>query len=227
MNGPNADPRAERLDALAAQYVREGYAVTLAPSDAQIPFDLDGYCPDLLARKNGAGLIVEVRTSASRIPVDRLQQVAEDVSRHPGWRFLLVTLDDIDSETIPAALGDLPDWPGLAEKLKLVRSLAGNGMLEPAFLYLWTVFETALRRRAIILQIPIERLPARPLLRHLYSHGEIPIEQIDLFQEFLGKYSRIAHGWNEPIDAGYVQTIAAAVGRLLDDWQENATAKVA
>lgn len=215
------DPQAEKLEALAAQYVQEGYAVVRAPSRAQLPFELGDYCPDIVASKDHTGLIVEIKSSASRLSIDRLQQLAAEVSRHPGWRFLLVTLDDVDSATIPTTLDELPDWPRLGEKLDQVRNLAANDLLAPALLCLWAIFEAGLRRRAITQQIPAERLPARMLLRHMYSQGEISVDQIDLFEEFFDKQSRLAHGRDEDIGPRFIHDLVTAVSNLIAEWQED------
>jgi mRNA-degrading endonuclease RelE of RelBE toxin-antitoxin system len=91
----------EKVESLIKKYRDEGFTVTKEPQPNEIPFDLDNYQPDILATKNEnetglIGLIIEVKTNIRPVSVERLQSVAEEVSRHPGWRFLLVTLEDID-----------------------------------------------------------------------------------------------------------------------------------
>lgn len=209
-----------KLDSLAADYARSGFAVLKAPSASQLPFDLGDYRPDLIATKDGTGLVIEVRSSASRISVDRLQQLADEVSRHPGWRFLLVTLDDVDTRKIPTTESELPNWPELDRKLDQVNGLVEKGLLEPALLYLWSIFEAALRRRAIAQHIPVERLPATMLLRHLYSQGEVSVDQLDVFQEFFDKRNRLAHGGNEVLDPGFIRRLIQSVKEVVADWRE-------
>ncbi len=208
----------EKLDALALSYENEGFAILKEPAPEDLPFHLDGYRPDLIASKGNSGIIVEIKTSAERISVDRFQSIAQEISSHPGWRFMLVTLDDVDAERIPTTASDLPTWSQLLEKLKQVELMVQSGVFEPALLYLWGIFEAALRKRAIQQNIPVERLPSAILLNHMYSQGEISVDQIDFFQQLMHKRNRIAHGGNEVIDVNFAASIVNAVAGLLTEW---------
>jgi Holliday junction resolvase len=208
----------EKIASLADSYVQQGFRVITEPAPNQLPFDLGGYKPDLIATKGNTGLIIEVKTKASRVSIDRLQSLAQEVSRHAGWRFLLVTLEDAESYKTPTTADELPTWDQLAAKLQQARDLVGDGALEPAILYLWSIFEAALRKRAIAQNIPVERLPASMLLNHMYSQGEVSVDHLDLFREFMGRRNRLAHGINEPIDQNLVDSILESVSHLLRDW---------
>lgn len=220
MNTALIDLHENTLDILAATYVQQGYSVLKEPSPDQVPFDLDGYRPDLVAVKGDSHLIVEVKTSAARISVDRLQSLAQEISRHPGWRFLLVTLDDVDLQAIPTSENELPDWLQLEQKLGQAKSLVDQGAVEPALLYLWSIFESALRMRAIARSIPVERLPADMLLKHLYSQGEVSVDDIDFYHEFMRKRNRLAHGAQEKPDHGFLQTLISKLEYLFAEWQQ-------
>jgi hypothetical protein len=224
----NTDMRyQEKLDALAADYSREGFDVIRKPRPDALPFDLGMYEPDLIARNGETGYVVAVRSSARRMPIDRLQSVAEEVARHPGWRFVLVTLDDVDDDIVPTTEDDLPGWEQISAKLKMIDGLLKVGALEPALLYLWSLFEAALRRRALVQNIPVERFPAGMMLRHLYTHGEIPVDQLDSFLEFLRKRNRLAHGASESVEPGFMQRIAGDVRALVEEWHGESQANQA
>ena len=214
----------EAIDSLASTYRKDGFDVLKEPRGASLPFDLGGYQPDLIATKGGAGLIIEVKTRPSPISVDRFQSIAQEVSQHPGWRFLLVTLEDVDSSKIPTTRDELPTWEQLSTRLKQVKALISEGAIEPALLYLWSVFEAALRHRAIAQNIPVERLPASTLLQHMYSQGEISVDDIDALQEFMEKRNRIAHGASEPLDKPAIEKMADSVSRLLKEWSTEGSA---
>lgn len=224
MNSPAKVAHDEKISSLATTYAKQGFTVLREPSSSELPFDLGDYKPDLLATRGETGLIVEVKTTASPISVDRLQSLAQEISRHPGWRFLLVTLEDVDSSKIPTTSSELPAWPQLVRKMQQVQALIAEGALEPAALYLWSILEAALRKRAIAQSIPVERLPTAMLLNHMYSQGEVSVDDVDLFREFMNKRNRIAHGANEPIDPALVAPAFQSVNRLLVDWaaQESA-----
>lgn len=218
MNSPAKAAYDDKINSLASTYAQQGFKVLREPSVNELPFDLGGYRPDLLATKGDTGLIIEVKTKAARVSVDRFQSLAQEISTHPGWRFLLVTLEDVDSSKIPTTSNELPTWVQLATKLQQAQALIAEGALEPAVLYLWGIFEATLRKRAISQSIPVERLPASMLLNHMYSQGEVSVDDVDLFRDFMSKRNRIAHGANESIDLAIVARVFQSVNRLLTEW---------
>ena len=219
MNDPTKNLHDQKLDSLVQKYQGEGYSVLREPSPQELPFDLDGYRPDLVATKgDGSGLIVEVKTSSSRISVDRFQALSEVISSHPGWRFLLVTLEDGDAKKIPATIGELPTWAQLGERVQEVRILMDSGMLGPALLYLWGIVEAALRKQAIAQNIPVDRLPPEKLLKHMYSQGEISVDEFDLFSQFKDSRDRLAHGLLETLNPTTARKLLDAIMSLLVEW---------
>lgn len=224
MNVPMKNLQQEKIDALAAEYAQAGFEVVKQPGPADLPFDLGFYRPQLLARKDDGGFIFEVRTSSSCASIDRLQSLAEEIAEHSGWRFLLVTLDDVDAKSVPTTLGELPAWGELSRRLEEVEPLIQQRVLAPAILYLWGIFEAGLRRWAIEQSVPVERLPEKALLNHLYSHGAVSVDQIDALREFLDKRNRIAHGASEPIDMAHATQWFDIVLDLVSEWKQEIVA---
>ncbi|MDK2409837.1 hypothetical protein QHH11_14105 [Aphanizomenon sp. PH219] len=216
----------DKVESLIKQYRDQGFTVIQNPKADQLPFDLDNYQPDILATKNEnesglIGLIIEVKTSIRPVSVERLQFVAEEVSRHPGWRFLLVTLEDIEAESLPGTSEELPSWEELIDHFSQVSKLIENNNIEPAFLFLWSVFEGALRKRAVDVSIPIERLPFIKLLRSMYSVGELSISEFDIIQAYLEKRNRLAHGYIQKLDSEVLPKFIMLVVKLLIEWISN------
>lgn len=218
MNTSTKTEHEEKIDSLARDYLQQGFSVIKEPSADAIPFDLGGYIPDLIATKGSLNLIIEVKTKASRVSIDKFQSLAQEIALHDGWRFLLVTLDDVDSSKIPSANDELPTWHELDHKLQQAQSLIAEGALEPAVLYLWSIFEAALRKRAIAQRIPVERLPAPMLIKHMYSQGEVSVNDIDQIREFMDKRNRVAHGANEAVDPHELSLVFQTVNRILTEW---------
>ncbi len=49
----------------------------------------------MIAKRNEAeGYIIEFKGSGRQTPIERLREIAEIVSQHTGWRFLLITEED-------------------------------------------------------------------------------------------------------------------------------------
>ncbi|WP_168643849.1 hypothetical protein [Dolichospermum sp. UHCC 0259] len=214
----------EKVESLIKKYRDQGFTVIQNPKADQLPFDLDNYQPDILATKNEnesslIGLIIEIKTSIHPVSVERLQSVAEEISRHPGWRFLLVTLEDIEAESLPGTSEELPSWEELISYFSQVSKLIeNNNNIEPAFLFLWSVFEGALRKRAVDVSIPVERLPVIRLLRSMYSLGELSISEFDIVQAYFEKRNRLAHGYIQKLDSEVLGKFLMLIVELLDEW---------
>jgi mRNA-degrading endonuclease RelE of RelBE toxin-antitoxin system len=216
----------EKVESLIKKYRDQGFTVIQNPKADQLPFDLDNYQPDILATKNEnetglIGLIIEVKTSIHPVSVERLQSIAEEVSKHPGWRFLLVTLEDIQAESLPGTSEELPSWEELINYFSQVTKLIENNNIEPAFLFIWSIFEGALRKRAVDVSIHVERLPAIRLLRTMYSLGELSISEFDIIQAYFEKRNRLAHGYIQKLDSEVLPRFVTLVVKLLIEWISN------
>ncbi|MEH2027927.1 hypothetical protein [Nostoc sp.] len=208
----------QKVKSLSEKYESQGFRVLTEPKTDELPFDLGNYQPDMIAIKDGSGLVIEIKTSLSRVSVDRLQALAEEVSKHPGWRFLLITLEDIKAQSLPGTPEQLPSWQELTDRFLQAHKLIENDEIEPAFLFMWSIFEGALRKRAIDVSIPIERFPAIGLLRHLYSLGELSISQFDLAQACFEVWNRLTHGYIENLNLPVVHNFDNLVRELLAKW---------
>jgi hypothetical protein len=210
--------RDKKLESLADSYAREGFSVLKHPTQAvSLPFDLGSYSPDLIVSKDGIHLIIEVKTSASQLSVDRLQSIAEEVAKHPGWRFMVATVDDIDARSVPTE-DELPEWHQLRAKLEQAAALIQSGFNEPLVLYLCSIVEAASRRRALECHIPVATLRSEILLKHLYSQGEVSMAQLDALNALWELRNRIAHGGNEAVDSRFAQASFHTVSELFDVW---------
>jgi mRNA-degrading endonuclease RelE of RelBE toxin-antitoxin system len=210
----------DKVKSLAEKYVNEGFDVVIEPkmNQLQLPFNLGNYQPDIIATKNNSGLVIDVKTSTNRVSVENLQAISEEISRHPDWRFLLVTLEDIEAESLPGTSEELPSWEELINYFSQVSKLIENNNIEPAFLFLWSVFEGALRKRAVDVSIPVERLPVIRLLRTMYSLGELSISEFDIIQAYLEKRNRLAHGYIQKLDSEVLHTFIMLIVKLLGEW---------
>lgn len=194
MNGTARSPEMQKIQAMAAELAEQGYEVIIEPTAERLPFPLGNYRPDLIAFKDDGGVVLEVRQSQHRLSVDRFQDIAEQIAAHKGWKFLLVTLDDVTDAGRPEGLDDLPSWGELETKLGEVEQLSSDGYGDPALLYVWSAMEGALRRQAIAQHLPIERFSPKALIDHMYSSGELSMEEFDVLKAIHVKRNRMAHG---------------------------------
>ena len=207
---------------IAQKYEKDGYKVYIEPKTPNLPFDLGLYRPDLLAMKSeNDGYIIEIKSKATYASVDRFREIAETVSQHDGWRFLLVTGDDISlnepeqkSEKLLLSWEQILARKGKGEKLLLL------GELEGAFLTFWGILEAMMRKQAEQVSLPIESFPTSSLIKHLYSQGELSIEQFDKTMELLNIRNQFVHGFQSQNLDKAVTELQKIVSELLESWHQ-------
>jgi hypothetical protein len=210
----------QRIQSTAQELLANGYKVSIEPLVSDLPFELGGYRPNLIATKDGEGIVMEIKTTLNRLSVDRFQDISERVATHHGWRFLLITLDDTSDKILPSSGNELPSWKELSTHLVTLNMLIQDSLFEPAILFLWSILEAALRKRAIAQNLPISRFPTKQLLNHTFSNGEISISEFDLFTTYLEIRDEISHGIVTPIDAEMLQLFNNSLQILVKAWSE-------
>jgi Holliday junction resolvase len=218
MNNVTQSLYEQKIQSTAQELIDSGYKVSIEPSSLDLPFDLGSYRPDLIATKDNEGLIFEVKTTSNRLSIDRLQSIAEQIATHNGWRFLLITLDDTSESILPLSERDLPSWEELRTRLSSLETLIHDSLFEPSILFLSSILEAALRRRAIDRDIPVWRLPEKNLLNHLFSSGEISISDFDIFKKCLDIRNKVAHGLAASIDINLLNSANMSVENLVIKW---------
>jgi len=206
---------------VAKKYEKEGYKVFIEPQKTNLPFDLGLYRPDLIAVKSeNDGYIIEIKSKATRISVDQFRDLAENISQHNGWRFLLVTGDDISlNETEQKSEKLLLSWEQILTRKEKGEKLLSLGEAEGAFLTFWGIFEAMMRKKAEQVSIPIERFPTLSLIKHLYSQGEISIEQFDKSLELMNVRNQFVHGFQSQNLDNAVVEIKNLVSELFESWR--------
>jgi REase_AHJR-like len=204
---------------VADKYRLQGFKVIVEPSQSMIPFDLGNYLPNIIAQKSlTEGYIIEVKKSISQTPIDRYREIAEMVTQHHGWRFLLVTGEDVlltDTESDDKFLS----WEQMLQRQAQSQRFLVTGEVEVAFFYSWGVLEAAMRQAAKNAAIPIENLPANSLINHLYSQGELSIEQFDQANTIQKTHDRLEHGYQTPNLMEQTNQLQKLVDELIIMWK--------
>ncbi|MEG4202585.1 hypothetical protein QUA20_01455 [Microcoleus sp. Pol7_A1] len=203
---------------IAEKYRQAGYTVLVDPEPEDIPFDLGTYRPNLIVKKNEAeGYIIEFNGSGRQISIDRLKEIAEIVSENTGWRFLLITEEDALLKDNAKEV-NLLSWEQIFSRITQSERLISLEENEGAFLSLWGILEALLRRRAEEVTIPIERFPTVSLIKHMYSQGELSIEEYDRAMLLLSVRNRFIHGFEAPEVNESVSELLALVNELISLW---------
>jgi hypothetical protein len=218
MNNVTQSLYEQKIQSTAQELIDSGYKVSIEPSSSDLPFDLGSYRPNLIATKDNEGLILEIKTTLARLSIDRFQSIAEQIATHHGWRFLLITLDDTSENILPSSERDLPSWEELRTRLSRLEMLIQDSFFEPSILFLSSIIEAVLRKRAIEQNIPIWRLPEKNLLNHLFSSGEISMSDFDIFKKCLELRNKVAHGLATSIDPNLLNSANVSVENLVTTW---------
>ncbi len=208
------------LARVAQKYEKDGYKVFIEPPEPNLPFDLGSYRPDILALKSeNDGYIIEIKSKTTHVSVDQFRELAETISQHNGWHFMLITGDDIDSNE-PEQKSEKPllSWEQILARKKRGGELLDLGETEGAYLTFWGIIEAMMRKRAEQVSIPIERFPTLSLIKHLYSQGELSIEQFDKLLELLKIRNQFVHGFqSQNLDQAAID-LQVIVTELLESW---------
>ena len=190
----------EKAREIAFELKQKGYDVFIDPDSRNIPFFLDGYTPDLVAIKNDGGIVVEIKSSIKRLPLSKFHRISEIISSNQGWHFSLVTLDDPISSLFASLDNQLPNISLLKERFENIDKLISMDMKSPALMELWSLVESCLRLIAKKINMPVEFLQPNRLINHLYSIGELSMEQYDLLKKLMNIRNKVAHGFNQDIN---------------------------
>jgi hypothetical protein len=193
-------------------YSSQGYEVVYQPLTHQLPFDLNGYSPNLLVKISAdQGFIIEVIDVATNLAVSHYRDIAKFVAEHSGWRFLLITGED----ATPIAEEDIADHKltrsQILHRKERIAKLISIGEHEAAFLSLWIFAEILMRRHARHLLIPIDRLPTILMIHHLSNQLAISPDQFERAIALNEIRNRVAHGF--PVNS---INLNEAIERLLN-----------
>jgi hypothetical protein len=76
-----------------------------------------------------------------------------------------------------------------------------------------------MRRQAKQVTIPIERFPANSLINHLYSQGELSMEQFDQVRVIQTIRDRLIHGYQLPNLEEPTKQLQVLVNELITMWK--------
>src|SRR4051812_47085833 len=107
----------DRLEEQVARgLVAEGYEVFVAPGAHLLPRELVGLRPDILARRGGENLLVEVKLVPTPGGAEQAKRMAQAVQSLPGWEVRLVTAPGPEPSS-PWSLADAEARIGQAARL--------------------------------------------------------------------------------------------------------------
>ena len=202
----------KRLAEIAEEYRKRGYTVYEQPKSSELPGNLRGFRPDLMAVSEHDSVVVEVRSRANLSDEPHLAALAETVNRLPGWRFELVAAAAHRDEQ---RIGTSYAVPEILERVALVQRLAAEGEVEVAFIAAWAVAEAMMREAAYRADIPLPTVMPNVVLNTLVTQG---IVSRDLYEKLLAAMrvrNSLAHGFAPSEDPRpHLETLVHAIEEL-------------
>jgi uncharacterized protein YutE (UPF0331/DUF86 family) len=195
MAHPTVNLERERLLQLAEEYRDKGYEIYFEPNPEDLPDFLRNYRPDMIVRRGKETVIIEVKSRHSLNYSSRqyLQNLAQSVEQHPGWRFELVMVNPEDSVYSLKPESSLQQ-PEIETRLQMARQLVTQHP-ESAILYSWSLAEATLRLVAEHERISLHRLDPLYLVKQLVTEGVISRPEYQLLMDVLSLRNVIAHGF--------------------------------
>lgn len=210
MTTPIANIERDRLLQLAEEYRNKGYDISFHPNPEDLPDFLKNYRPDMIVRRENEAVIIEVksRRSLNSSSKQYLQNLAQSVEQHPGWRFELVMTNPEDAAYSPKAESSLQQSE-IETRLQVARQLAAQHP-ESAILYSWSLVEATLRLVAEHEALSLQRLDSLYLVKQLVTEGVISRPEYQLLMDALSSRNAIAHGFKA------TQITQGSVNELID-----------
>jgi hypothetical protein len=205
----------EAIRQYADWYAQQGYQVSIEPSPRELPEFLRTLAPDMIARRGGENVVVEIKTS-SPASFETVQRLARALEHRAGWQLQVVYADLPDPEWQPPS--QLPERRDLLARLdRIGRASEDADQRRLEFLLLWSIVEAAARHRLSALKIPpTTRISSSALLKMLVSEGIIEDDDYAVLRRGLAARNAIAHGFlNQTVDAALFEQIRITAKALL------------
>jgi hypothetical protein len=183
-------PEQRKLRAVARRYRRDGYRVIIPGRGGVLPTFLKGFTPDLIAESPDDRVIVEIKQSHSLRGSNYLEEVAERVSREPGWRLELVTIPSVATVLLPTE-DHMKRIAGRAQQA------LESGFADAAYAYAWLFLEVLLCDMAAQHRLEARKKPILQLARELASKGVISRDALDSIEQSREIRNELVHAENE------------------------------
>jgi Holliday junction resolvase len=184
--------RSERL--VAKRYEEQGYVVTLNPASSAFPFALGSYRPDILATKGDDKIIIEVKSAGAKIDSDAYFRLDQEVQRHPGWRFVLVTVAEADLQGHDSSGTGSVSIEKIQEHLRNIDRVAEKPELATLVLpKLWMVYLSALRLLALNDGLEVENVSDLSFLNKAYSTGILSFDEYESARRLMSLRNDAVH----------------------------------
>ena len=181
------DTHFDVVERLVPELEAEGYEVFVHPKKPLVPKFLENFAPDVVAKRPGKNLVVEVVRPSTDSAL-KLKQLAALFQNQPDWELRVVWISPSGEERAP----EVQDPETVRKRLQEIQDLAARGHNEPALLLAWATFE-ALARAVSSERASRPNGPHR-IVQDLASEGHLTPTEADLARMMADKRNCLIHG---------------------------------
>ena len=218
-----AELEGKRAQEIADEWRLLGYEVAIGPTQEQLPPFLAGFSPDLLMKKGGKSIVVEVRSRTVIDSESPPSELAAALKERPGWSYWLAPVQVGEQLSVPKGVRDFAREDVLDCAVESERLLEA-GFAEAAFVKACAAADGAVR---MLLDAEGE-LVGRPLLvgrpvaeyaiGKATQEGAISSKFYFLLMDAMERRNAIIHGFGvDETDAESVREVVDAARRLLKE----------
>jgi hypothetical protein len=215
MENSTAELEKRRVREVAKEYRQKGYEVIVHPEKDQLPPFLSNYKPDLIARSEDETVVLEIKSHFSLSRSDYFSSLAENIKRHPGYRFELVVTNPKNRSSLPTQR--LLSAEDIFSRISDARALVKKRYYEAALLLSWATAEGALRLLADREDVSLERLNPSFVIKQLTSLGLIPRNDYRTLERGMELRNAVIHGFRPPkLGNKDIETLLNVIERILN-----------
>lgn len=185
------------LRRVAKQYQDEGYTVTLRPRGDAVPAFAREFDLDLIAARGTESVIVEVSENRSALASDtQALQLADAISKQPGWRFDVVVIQSDRDTRNPTARAGEPTAEQVRAMFTEAERLLEVSAVPAALVTASAGFEATMRGLAQKAGVG-GRNGTQPatLMRELYATGFLSPDELTFVDDLRAVRSAVVHGF--------------------------------
>ncbi len=197
----------------ARRYRELGYTVLENPTGHELPEDLRGFHPDLIADNGEDYVVFEVKSAGK-------------IRRSDYWQRLRTTIQNRPNRRLDISLNTAPDvealtYEEITDLLARSKRVAESGSLQVALLSGWAALEASMR--ALLNHYNVRLSDYRPdtLLSTLQVEGLISDEDYEFVKMMRGRRSAIAHGMRATVGEDEIDRVFHIAEEMLSEAAEN------
>jgi len=182
----------DNLESIAQAYKRLGYNVSISPKSEELPDFLRKFDPDLIAKKPGENIIVELKKRTHARGITYWLDIDNEIRNHPEWKLQLVDQGSMDSDLAPNA--ESSDRNSIVSKFVEAKKLAEFNYYESAVVLAFGATEAAMRSIVTTKKLTWDRLGVLTLISAVLQAGYLDVDQAKFLNDMMVQRGRIVHG---------------------------------